>query len=230
MSSVSRTSCLTPVLIVDRDEAMKSASRPGSVMFIASVCRSSDSSGESDTTCWKFVLMFRASASISSRSASLVSSVGRGHARARSTAAVDTTSCEREPRQTLDDEAEAAVRQLEHLVDVRRRADRVQVGLHRLLDGRVTLGEDGDQLAVRDRVVDQADRAFARHGERHERIRKEDRVSKRQDRQLGRDVERPIADRDVLGLEVLELIAHRDPFSIADSDGECGFDCGLTNM
>ena len=52
---------------------MKSASRPGSVMFIASVCRSSDSSGDSDTTCWKFVLMLRASASISSRSASLVS-------------------------------------------------------------------------------------------------------------------------------------------------------------
>ena len=47
---------------------MKSASRPGSVMLAASVCRSSDSSGDSDTTCWKFVLMFRSSASISSRS------------------------------------------------------------------------------------------------------------------------------------------------------------------
>ena len=74
-SSVSSTSCFTDVLIVVRLEAMKSASRPGSVMFVASVCRSSDSSGDSDTTCWKFVLMFRASASISSRSASLVSSL-----------------------------------------------------------------------------------------------------------------------------------------------------------
>ena len=51
MSSVSSTSCLTAVLIVESDEAMKSASRPGSVMFIASVCRSSESSGDSDTTC-----------------------------------------------------------------------------------------------------------------------------------------------------------------------------------
>ena len=73
MSSVSSTSCLTAVLIVDSDDAMKSARRPGSAMFIASVCRSSDRSGDSDTTCWKFVLMLRASASISRRSASLVS-------------------------------------------------------------------------------------------------------------------------------------------------------------
>ena len=82
MSSVSKTSCFTAVLMVESDEAMKSASRPGSEMLTASVCRSSDSSGDSETTCWKFVLMFRASASISSRSASLVSSVA-GVTRAR---------------------------------------------------------------------------------------------------------------------------------------------------
>ena len=58
-SSVSSTSCLTGVVMVVRLEAMKSASLPGSVMFSASVCRSSDSSGESETTCWKFVLMLR---------------------------------------------------------------------------------------------------------------------------------------------------------------------------
>jgi hypothetical protein len=75
MSSVSNTSCLTAVPMVDSDEAMKSARRPGSVMLTASVCRSSDNNGDSDTTCWKFVLMLRASASISRRSASLVSSV-----------------------------------------------------------------------------------------------------------------------------------------------------------
>ena len=74
MSSVSSTSCLTAVLIVESDEAMKSARRPGSVMFAASVWRSSESSGDSDTTCWKFVLMFRASASISRRSASSIAS------------------------------------------------------------------------------------------------------------------------------------------------------------
>ena len=74
MSSVSSTSCFTAVPIVNRLDAMKSASRLGSVMLIASVCRSSESNGDSDTTCRKFVLMFRASASISRRSASLVPS------------------------------------------------------------------------------------------------------------------------------------------------------------
>ena len=107
---------------------MKSASRPGSVMFIASVCRSSDSSGDSDTTCWKFVLMLRASASISSRSASLVSSAA-ALTRARRYGLRRDDLVEREPRQPLDDQAQAAVGQLEHLVDVGRGADRVQVVL-----------------------------------------------------------------------------------------------------
>ena len=66
MSSVSSTSCFTGVPIVVRLEAMKSASLPGSVMFAASACRSSDSSGDSETTCWKLLLMLRCRASISS--------------------------------------------------------------------------------------------------------------------------------------------------------------------
>ncbi len=69
-SSVSSTSCLVGVLIVLRLDAMKSARRAGSSMFIASVCRSSDSSGDSDTTFWKLLLMFLRSASISRRSSS----------------------------------------------------------------------------------------------------------------------------------------------------------------
>ena len=209
MSSVSSTSCLTAVLIVESDEAMKSASRPGSAMFIASVWRSSESSGESDTTCWKFVLMLRASASISRRSASFVSSAA-ALTRARRYGCGRHDLVEREPRQSLDDQPQAAVGQLEHLVNVRRRADAEQILLLRLFDRRVALREHGDQLAVRDRVVDQTHRALAGDGERHERIRKEDRVPKRQNRQLRRNRKRPIADREVLGLEVLELIAHRD--------------------
>ena len=95
-------------------------------------------------------------------------------------------------------------------------ADGVQVLLRRLLDGRVTLGEHRDQLAVRDRIVDEPDGALAGDGERHERIGKQDGVAKRQNRQLRRNGERPIADRDVLGLEVLDLIAHGELFSISD--------------
>ena len=76
-SSVSSISCLSAVVIVLRLDAMKSVSRPGSVMLRASVCRSSESSGESDTTCWKFDLMFRCIASISRRSSSAVVSAAR---------------------------------------------------------------------------------------------------------------------------------------------------------
>ncbi len=72
MSSVSSTDCLVAVVMVDRLDAMKSASLPASVMFIASVCRSSESSGDSETTFWKLVLMLRCSASTSRRSSSLV--------------------------------------------------------------------------------------------------------------------------------------------------------------
>ena len=217
MSSVSSTSCFTAVLIVDSDEAMKSASRPGSVMLIASVCRSSDSSGDSETTCWKFVLMLRAQR-VDLEAVRVVGVFGGGADPGAQVRLRRDDLVERQPRQPLDDQPQAAVRQLEHLVDVRRGADRIQIVLQRLLDRRVALGEDRDQLAVGDRVVDQADRALAGHGERHERIRKQHRVAKRQDRQLGRNRERPIAGRDVLGLEVLELIAHGDPFH---SDADC---------
>ena len=121
-----------------------------------------------------------------------------------------------QPREALNDQAKAPVGKLEHLVNMRGGADGVQVLLRRLLDGRVTLGEHRDQLAVRDRIVDEPDGALAGDGERHERIGKQDGVAKRQNRQLRRNGERPIADRDVLGLEVLDLIAHGELFSISD--------------
>jgi hypothetical protein len=79
-------------------DAMKSASRPGSVMFDASVCRSSDSSGDSETTCWKFVLMLRSSASISSRSSSLNASTA-GATRPAQIGARFRDALERQPRQ-----------------------------------------------------------------------------------------------------------------------------------
>src|SRR5439155_24758962 len=110
----------------------------------------------------------------------------------------------------------AAVGQFEHLVDVGGGADWIQIVLRWLLDRRVALGEDRDQFPVRDRIVDQADGALARHGELHERIRKQYGVSKRQDRQFRWNRKPPIADRDILWFEVLELIAHRDLVSIGE--------------
>ena len=125
-------------------------------------------------------------------------------------------------REALHDQAQTAVGQLEHLVNVGRSADGVQVLARGLFDRGIALREHRDQLSVRNRIVDQADRALAGDGERHERIGEEDGVAKRQDRQLGRNRQRPVADRDVLRLEVLDLIAHETP--------RCGlrtWDCGL---
>ncbi len=186
---------------------MKSASLPGSEMFRASVWRSSDSSGDSDTTCWKLVLMFRWRASISSLSSSRISSDG-GHD-GRTQVGLDRDHLlQPQARQALDDQPEAAVRQLEHLVDVGGRADRVEVVLAGLLDGRVALGEDGDQLAAADRIVDQADGALAGHGERHERVREEDGVAERQDRELGWNRERPLPARGLVERRGFGFVAH----------------------
>ena len=187
---------------VVRLEAMKSARRPGSVMLAASVCRSSESSGDSDTTCWKFVLMFRSSASISRRSASSSASGAEADARAQVRACVVGDLVERQAREPLDDQAQAAVGQLEHLVDVAGRADRVQIVLLRLLDRRVALREDANQLAAGDRLVDEPDRALARHRERHERVRKQHRVAERQDRQLVRDID----ERSIIGSSSRALV------------------------
>ena len=64
-----------------------------------------------------------------------MSSARRAHARAQVRLGRHHL-VERQPRQPLDDQAEAAVRQLEHLVDVRRGADAVEILLLRLLDRR----------------------------------------------------------------------------------------------
>ena len=135
-SSVDRISCFTGVPMVARLDAMKSASLPGSVMLAASVWRSSDSSGDSETTCWKLLLMLRCSASISRWSSSRSwsgATVTRG---AQERARLDD-AVERDALDALHDQPQAAVRQLEHLVDVRDGADRIQVFLHRLFDRRL---------------------------------------------------------------------------------------------
>ena len=86
-------------------------------MLAASACRSSDSSGDSDTTCWKLLLMLRCSASISRWSSSRSTSSARGHGRAQvGTGLHDPV--EANARQSLNDQPQAAVGQLEHLVDV----------------------------------------------------------------------------------------------------------------
>ena len=99
---------------------------------------------------------------------------------------------EHHARKSLHDQPQAAVRQLEHLVDVRDRADRVEILLPRVVDGRLPLGEDAYELAVRDGRLDKAHGAFPRDGQRHERAREQDRVAQGQYRQLGGHGRRPV--------------------------------------
>ena len=108
-------------------------------------------------------------------------------------------------RQPLDDEPQAAVGQLEHLVDVRQRADRMQVVLSRLLLRRILLREDADELAAGDRLVDQLDGALAGDRERHEGIRKEHRVAQRQHRHVRRHGVRAVTDAQ---LDASGFVAH----------------------
>ena len=88
----------------------------------------------------------------------------------------------------LDHQPQRAVREAEHLVDVGERAGGVEVALERLVDGRVALRQDADDLALLDRVVDERHRALAGDRERQHRLREQQRVAQRQDADLGRQV------------------------------------------
>ena len=92
-------------------------------------------------------------------------------------------------REALHDDAEAAVRQLEHLVNLAGGADRMQIVLRRLVFAGLALREHGNGLAAGNGFVNQFDGAFAGHRERHERLRKQHRVAQRQHRHLRRHAE-----------------------------------------
>ena len=109
-------------------------------------------------------------------------------------------------RQPLDDQPQAAVRQLEHLVDVGGGADRIEILEQRLFDRRFTLREDANHPPRRGRLVDQTHRGFAGHRQRHERVRKKHGVSKRQHRQLARNREWPLTTDQQCFVETVGLI------------------------
>src|SRR5204863_10056016 len=122
---------------------------------------------------------------------------------------------------------QAAVGQLEHLVDMARGAERIEFALLRLFDGGVALREDADQFPTGNRLVYQPDGAFARHCQRHERVRKEDRVPKRENRQLVWNIEWTIR-RQFFDLERFVAVwhggsGHRVPSSTAPAlAASCG--------
>ena len=84
--------------------------------------------------------------------------------------------------QPLYDETQTSIGQLEHLVDVRHRPNRVQVFLSGLLDSRIALSEHANQLALSHRPVDQTNGALARHRKWHERVGEQDGITERKNR------------------------------------------------
>ena len=86
----------------------------------------------------------------------------------------------------LHDQAQRAVGELEHLVDVGERADPEEVALDGVVHGGIALGDHADDLALAHRVVDEGHRALARHRQGQDGVGEQDGVPQRQDGQLGR--------------------------------------------
>ncbi len=149
-------------------------------MLPARVASSSERVGESSTTLWKnpSALWARARTSIS---------WSGGHLLADE---LDLGPQERTVLRDLQDaealdplhhEAQRAVREPEHLVDVGEGTRPVEVALRGVVYRGVALGDDADDLALLDRVVDEGDGALPGHREGQDGLGEEQGVPQRQD-------------------------------------------------
>ena len=108
-----------------------------------------------------------------------------------------------EPALALHDGTHGSVLELDHLGDLGERADRVELGgVADLLRLGAPLGHQRDQAPVGDGRVERVDALLATHLERHDHLREDDRLAKRDERQLagpglGRTAARPSS---VLGI------------------------------
>ena len=116
---------------------------------------------------------------------------------------------QRHAREPLDDEPQAAVRQLEHLVDVRDGADGVEIVLAGLFRRRLALGEDADELVAFDGGLDELHGTLPGHRQRHEGVGKQYRVAQRQDRQLRRNRHLSPARRSSRCVRMFRFVVHR---------------------
>ena len=133
MSSVSSTSCFTAVPIVDSDDAMKSARRPGfgdigrqRLQIVGQQRRQRHDLLE--------IRLDIAGERVDLETVGVVGVFG-GLLHAGSQIRLSRDDLfERQTRKSLDDQAQTPVRQLEHLVDVRRGPDGVEIVPPRLFD------------------------------------------------------------------------------------------------
>ena len=89
--------------------------------------------------------------------------------------------------QTLDEDAQGPVGNLDHLVDHGRGPDEVEVVEAGLLRLRILDGDESEHAIAGDHVLDELDRALLADRERRHRLRKHDRVLQRQHRKRGRE-------------------------------------------
>ena len=179
-SAVSSSSCLSAVARNGSEEAMKSTRRPGSSMFIAMVCSSSESVGEAVTICWNWAITFRCSASSSALlpepTSGMVSTV------AIMNGSIVAEFAQPDALRALGEDEEALVGHLDDFVHRRQGADGVQVAGLRGVHARVALRDHHDGLLLSQRL-NELDGAFPADGQGQHGVGKQHRVANRQNGQ-----------------------------------------------
>ena len=161
-----------------------SASSPGSVMLRAATAASGGTGAPFSTYCsiWAWTVRISAWTSTSAGLSSLTSSTT---ARRYGSVSEKPWSCSRDL--ALDDRPDGAVLELDDLGDLGQRADGVQLGRvgDVLLVG-LALGDERDGAAFGHGGVERGDALLAADLERHDHLREDDRLAKRDERQLER--------------------------------------------
>ena len=176
---VSSVSCLSGVDSDGSDEAMKSTSRPGSSMFIATVESSSDSVGEPATICWNSVSTLRCSASISESLGGIVSGIVVTRARMKG------ASCAKSASRTRSRPSANTNRLWLGILTTLCTTASVPMAYRSVGCGkstRLALRHHHDGLVFAQRV-NQLHGTFPPHGQRQHRMGKQHRVPHRQNRQ-----------------------------------------------
>ena len=92
-------------------------------------------------------------------------------------------ACQADPLEARDQDADGAVRELQHLLDDGGRAHRVQVPLLRFVHRGVLLEHQSDGPVLEHDLVDEPDGGWPSDHQRGRQVREHDRVLERQDRQ-----------------------------------------------
>ena len=186
---------------------MKSACLPGSEMLPDSACSSSESSGGKRHHLLEVVLYVPLQR-VDLETIVPGHDVFRGADGRAQERLGGTDPVQRDAGQPLNDQPQAAIRQLEHLVDVRDRADAVEIVLAGLFDRSLALREDAHELIALYRGLDEPYGTLAGHRQRHERAGKQHRVTKRENGQFRRDRQLTLSRRRPRCVRMARFVVH----------------------